>query len=252
MNLKKSIILFVLSLITATQFVFPVETQRLEVDFADPGILKATVNTLPRFNTAIVLPKGKRARVIAIGDPDSWIHQSDRRYILLQPRGYGIQTSLTIITDDDCHYFLELSSLKRNPNAPVHSFVTIRDRLPKPEIPKTEGLTNVKIVKHDPPPKPKAEPLPAPSPPSTNRYRIRKKRFGVRQVFDDGTFTYIDISGCRELPGVFVQNGRRKKTRQPVRTSIEGNLLVIHHFLERNERLVLALDRASTAITREG
>lgn len=222
------------------------ESEVLTADFSLDREAVFQVWTSPRFNTTFVLPRGKSAKIIALGDPDAWLHKSDRRYLLIQPKKSGIKTSLTIITGDDRCYYFHLNSLDSRGSIvrKIHSFVMIRDSAGEKEAP-PETLSNVSMVKTEVKAAAETDPL-------DTAYRIRNNVFDLRRVCDDGTFTYLDIPQRRELPGIFLKRGRGKQSTEPVRCRIQGSLAVIHHVLQENECFLLLLAGKKSIICRKG
>jgi type IV secretory pathway VirB9-like protein len=223
------------------------ESEVLSADFSLNRDVVFRVLTAPRFNTTFVLPKAKSARIIALGDPDAWLHKSDRQYLLIQPKKSAITTSLTIITTDDrCYYFhLEAIDARTNRDVKIHSFVLIRDRTEDTKD-TPETLTNVRIVGEE---KKTTEPE---TKTLNSAYRIKHNVFHLRRVYDDGLFTYLDIPPRHELPGVFLKRGRGKSSTGPVRCRMTGSLMTVHHCLKEKERFVLILSGKKSVIYRQG
>jgi type IV secretory pathway VirB9-like protein len=223
------------------------ESEVLRADFSLNRDAVYCVLTAPRFNTTFVLPQGKNAKIIALGDPDAWLHKSDRQYLLIQPKKSAIMTSLTIITTDDrCYYFhLKAIDVRNSRGIKIHSFVLIRDSTEDTKD-TPESLTNVRIVGEE---KKATEPG---TKTLNTAYRIKHNVFHLRRVYDDGLFTYLDIPERHELPGIFLKRGRGKGSTGPVRCRMTGSLMTIHHCLKEKERFVLMLAGKKSVIYRRG
>jgi hypothetical protein len=222
----------------------PIRSEVLKADFSLDRTVVYRVLTYPRFFTVIQLPASKRAKHILIGDVDAWYHQSDRRYITVQPRAHDIMTSLTIITEDDRFYYFHLVSIEESVReAKIHSLVEIGDRGGGDfRVPGSGQLGNVRLC----------DTGPGDTVRFNHSYRIKHNVFRLQRVYDDGTFTYLEIPAGRELPGIFLKRRRPKKGIEPVRYVVKAGLVVIHHVLKRGEHFILLLSGRRCRIQPKG
>jgi type IV secretory pathway VirB9-like protein len=199
--------------------------------------------------TTVVLPKKRSAKHVVCGDIKAWSLQCDGKFIFIKPLRHSLHTSLTIVTDNNRVYIFNLieQSLKSR-TYEITAKVNIKDEQDNLHLKRDEPhqfskesnptfndyhnhksrLTTAGAVKV--------------------RYRVKKNRFHIEEVYDDGIFTYIYMPHAQVKPAIFIKRGRHK---EPVKYVDNGDRIVVHGVIHKREKLVLVVGNRTSKIVRK-
>jgi type IV secretory pathway VirB9-like protein len=196
-------------------------------------------------HTTLELPSGKKIKHFIIGDQKLWKAESDGKYAFVKPIQAGIETTISIITTDEKMFqftVVEASAIGENSFhkkvkiiyeddepmikrvAPVEA---IASRSPSDEElkEKTDELFNERkidlIKKLD------------------YRFKIKKNKFDIKAVYQDGVFTFIDLSKTQIRPAVFLTTEKEKEKLEPVNFTDDNGIYTIHRILAPGECFIL-------------
>jgi type IV secretory pathway VirB9-like protein len=193
------------------------------------------------YSTTVVLPRGRSVRHVICGDMASWKVISDGQFVFIKPLRLSIQASLTIVTESSRVYIFNLVEASRKTSRyEVTAKVVILDReaLPSPAVTQPARQSQPK----------KPEPVWGRGQLSNTRYKVKRNRFKIKKVFDDGVFTYIYLPKGQYRPAVFVL---RHGKRQPVRCMSRGDLIIIHSLVQEKEKLLLVAGNKTSKIIKK-
>lgn len=192
---------------------FPQDVRIKKVIYQDNNVVPVEGVTF----TTTQIQFGNNERVLDIegGDSAAWMvtyHPELSNMVFVKPTIFDSNTNMTVITNQHAYYF-HLTSNKKDEKERVRSTYALKFIYPEPR--RVQVKTNVK-----------------PAVPSIPRVMNTAYRFsGSPQlvplhVFDDGQFTYFELSANGAVPAVFAVDDKSGK-ESTVNTRRQGQYLVV-------------------------
>jgi len=194
-------------------------------------------------HTTIEIPDGQKIKHFIVGDQKLWKAECDGRYAFVKPIQNGIETTLSIVTTDNHMYqftvteaaavgegnFVKKVKITCEDEEPMIKKVAAERAAPElseKEIQEREEATFLErkmdlLRKLD------------------YSFTIKKNRFQISKVCQDGVFTYIDLSDCQIRPAVFVATDKEKSKLEPVNFTDGDGLYTVHRVLAPGEFFLL-------------
>jgi hypothetical protein len=72
-----------------------------------------------------------------------------------------------------------------------------------------------------------------------SKFKIKKNKFNILAIYQDGVFTYVDLSKTQIRPAVFLTEEKDKEKLEPVNYSDDNGIYTIHRILSPGEFFVL-------------
>ena len=252
--MKKSIIVLLAMGIAA---VLPAKTTDvLKADFTGTNIDNVyQVVTKLGCHTTFELPSNKRIKHFIIGDQKLWKAESDGKYAFVKPIQNGIETTITIVTTDEAMFQFTVAEESSIGETDFHKKVKILFEDEAPMIAPARKSNEISEVSLE---EVRREVEQKMSRQKTsmlknldNNFRIKKNVFGILNVFQDGIFTYIDLSKTQVRPAVFLVNKRDKAKMEPVNFTDEEGIFTIHRVLGKDEFFLLKNGREYSQISKK-
>jgi len=196
------------------------------------------------FATVFELPEGERIRDFVIGDPAGWKAESNGLFGFISPRGPGLQTSLSIITDENRLFVFNLVE---------RSLESVRETTARVKI--TLQSEEFFVNRGEDKPKGEEQGVDGPAPAEREmrrRYKVHGKNFAVTRAGDDGVFAYIWLAKAQDRPALFLLNSKEgeKRVLEPVKYVDKGDYYLVHRRLAfRKERFVLKLGKVEDELS---
>lgn len=196
-------------------------------------------------HTTLELPPGKKIKHFIIGDQKLWKAESDGKYAFIKPIQPGIETTVSIITTDDKMFQFTVAEAAAIGENAFHKKVKIICEDEEPMIKrvapveqgiargssdeeireKTDELFNEKkigLLKS-----------------LDSKFKIKKNKFNILAIYQDGVFTYVDLSKTQIRPAVFLTEEKDKEKLEPVNYTDNNGIYTIHRILSPGEFFVL-------------
>jgi len=216
----KTLILSTAALMIATG----VQAQNNPVSFSTDARIKHVLyeenNVVPIQGvtfTTTQIQFGAKEEVLDIegGDSTAWMvtyHPELSNTLFVKPTILGSNTNLTVITNQHAYYFHLTSNNKIEPN-PSQKTYAVKFEYQAVKQPTRQAL-------------PKANPLVHPKVLNTAYSFSGSPQLVPRHVFDDGKFTYFELSTNGAVPAVFAVDDKNGK-ESTVNTRREGKYLIV-------------------------
>lgn len=188
------------------------------------------VFTKPMASTHIQLEKDERVTVLAMGDTASWITANRDNNVFIKPKYPNISTSATLITTKRDYQFVFRSTSE---NGRWYQRVSFQDPsrmlienqdLERAQVNVTQDLTANAGASSQ-----RGTALVKPEQLNFNYEITGDSNLRPSSVYDDGSFTYIQLRSDQDVPAVFRLIG---KDVELVEFNLRGTALVIPRILE--------------------
>jgi len=195
-------------------------------------------------HTTIELPQGKKIKHFIIGDQKLWKAESDGKYAFIKPIQAGIETTMTVITTDENMFQFTAAEESAIGESDFHKKVKIIFRDDEPLIApiiasrSNEPEMNIEEIQRNIERKLAGQKT-AMLKTLDYKFSIKKNVFKILNVFQDGIFTYIDLSHTQVRPAVFLVNSNDKTKLEPVNFTDQDGLFTIHRILGKDEFFLL-------------
>ncbi|HAT1987236.1 TPA: P-type conjugative transfer protein VirB9 [Legionella pneumophila] len=172
------------------------------------------VHGIPFTTTQIQFAKHERVLDIEGGDTTAWMvtyHPQLEHMIFVKPTMFDSKTNMTVITNQRAYYF-SLTSTKQLEQEPGKKTYALKFEYPEPKVVQPKHMTSNKKVQ------PKV---------LNTAYRFSgSPQLVPRHVFDDGKFTYFELSAQGSVPAIFAVDDQSGK-ESTVNTRREGKYIVV-------------------------
>ncbi len=215
-------------------------TTSLTADFSGANKDRVyNIFTCTGYTTTVVMPEKRSAKHVVCGDVSSWRMECDGKFIFLKPLRHSLHTSLTIVTHTNRVYIFNLiEDSGKSRDYEITAKVNIKD---EPEV-------LVQVNREVKPAGQQEQGFPfSPLKAKNHRYRVKKNRFFVEKVFDDGIFTYIYMPRAQVKPAIFIKRGRGKEA---VKYVDSGDWVVVHTVIQKGEKILLIVGSRRSKIIR--
>ena len=206
-------------------------------------------------HTTFELPSSKKIKHLIIGDQKLWKAESDGKYAFVKPIQNGIETTITIVTTDEAMFQFTVAEESAIGETDFHKKVKILYEDEGPMIaPARKSIkadeVNLEEIRREVEQKMSRQKT-SMLKNLDNKFRIKKNAFGILNVFQDGIFTYIDLSKTQVRPAVFLVNKRDKAKMEPVNFTDEEGIFTIHRVLGKDEIFLLKNGREYSQISKK-
>ncbi|HDV5710276.1 P-type conjugative transfer protein VirB9 [Legionella pneumophila] len=172
------------------------------------------VHGIPFTTTQIQFAKQERILDIEGGDTTAWMvtyHPELSNMIFVKPTQFDSKTNMTVITNQRSYYF-SLTCTKTLEQEPGKKTYALKFEYPQPKVVHTKNTIPNKPVR------PKV---------LNTAYRFSgSPQLVPRHVFDDGKFTYFELSAQGSVPAIFAVDDKQGK-ESTVNTRREGKYIVV-------------------------
>lgn len=172
------------------------------------------VHGIPFTTTQIQFAKQERVLDIEGGDTTAWMvtyHPQLENMIFVKPTMFDSKTNMTVITNQRAYYF-SLTSTKKLEQEPGKKTYALKFEYPQAQPIHTKNTTPNKTIH------PKVV---------NTAYRFSgSPQLVPRHVFDDGKFTYFELSSQGSVPAIFAVDDQSGK-ESTVNTRREGKYIVV-------------------------
>ncbi|HHG8541722.1 P-type conjugative transfer protein VirB9 [Legionella pneumophila] len=172
------------------------------------------IHGIPFTTTQIQFAKQERVLDIEGGDTTAWMvtyHPELSNMIFVKPTQFDSKTNMTVITNQRAYYF-SLNCTKTLEQEPGKKTYALKFEYPQPQAIHTKHTTPNK------PARPKV---------LNTAYRFSgSPQLVPRHVFDDGKFTYFELSAQGNVPAIFAVDDKQGK-ESTVNTRREGKYIVV-------------------------
>ncbi|HAU0932750.1 P-type conjugative transfer protein VirB9 [Legionella pneumophila serogroup 1] len=172
------------------------------------------VHGIPFTTTQIQFAKQERVLDIEGGDTTAWMvtyHPELSNMIFVKPTQFDSKTNMTVITNQRAYYF-SLTCTKKQEQEPGKKTYALKFEYREPKVVHTKYATPNKPVR------PKV---------LNTAYRFSgSPQLVPRHVFDDGKFTYFELSAQGSVPAIFAVDDQQGK-ESTVNTRREGKYIVV-------------------------
>ncbi|HBD7349805.1 TPA: P-type conjugative transfer protein VirB9 [Legionella pneumophila] len=172
------------------------------------------VHGIPFTTTQIQFAKQERVLDIEGGDTTAWMvtyHPELSNMIFVKPTQFDSKTNMTVITNQRAYYF-SLTCTKKLGQEPGKKTFALKFEYPEPKVVHIKNTTPNKPIR------PKV---------LNTSYRFSgSPQLVPRHVFDDGKFTYFELSAQGSVPAIFAVDDKQGK-ESTVNTRREGKFIVV-------------------------
>ena len=194
-------------------------------------------------HTTLELPVGKKIRHFIIGDQKLWKAECDGRYAFVKPIQNGIETTLSVVTTDDHMFQFTVSESAAIGEGNFHKKVKIicEDEEPMikqvvaerqmPEMNEKESREREEVSFQEK----KIDLLKK----LDSNFSIKKNKFSISKIYQDGVFTYIDLSTCQIRPAVFLASSKESSKLEPVNFTDDNGIYTVHRVIAPGEFFLL-------------
>ena len=187
----------------------PTDARIKQVMFQENNVVP--VHGITFTTTQIRFSDNERVLDIEGGDSTAWMvtyHPELANMLFIKPTIFDSSTNLTVITNQHAYYF-HLTSNKKLEQNPTQQTYALKFAYPAPVVNR---------AKPQAPPQPKAV---------NTAYRFSgSPQLVPKHVFDDGQFTYFEISSNGAVPAIFAVDDKSGK-ESTVNTRRQGKYLVV-------------------------
>jgi type IV secretion system protein VirB9 len=217
----KTLLLSMACLLTATGLwaqnnpkPLPTDTRMKQVVYRDNDVVP--VHGVTFTTTQIQFADKEEVLDIEGGDTAAWMvtyHPELSNMVFVKPTQFDSSTNMTIVTNKHAYYFHLISNKRLDKNPEQHTYAlkfNYSQPAPKPTTMKQRTTKTA--------PKPKAV---------NTAYRFSgSPQLVPRHVFDDGQFTYFELTATGSVPAIFAVDDASGK-ESTVNTRREGKYLVV-------------------------
>lgn len=192
----------------------PQDVRIKQVVYRDNDVVP--VHGVPFTTTQIQFAEKEEVLDIEGGDTTAWMvthHPELSNIVFIKPTSFDSNTNMTVITNKHAYYF-HLKSSKQ-----IESLREQQTYALKFSYPENKPRPNINTHRAAPPLQPKVV---------NAAYRFSGSPHLVpKHVFDDGQFTYFELTNTGSVPAIFaVDNANGKEST--VNTRREGKYIVVH------------------------
>lgn len=194
----------------------------------------APVHGIPFTTTQIQFADKEEILDIEGGDTTAWMvtyHPELSNIVFVKPTQFDSDTNMTVVTNKHAYYFHLLSSKNLNPNSKQQTYAL--------KFAYTEAKPKPLVIQHSSPK--------VPSQPKVvnTAYRFSgSPQLVPRHVFDDGRFTYFELTNNGAVPAIFAVDDSSGK-ESTVNTRREGKYIVVQRLAPQ---FTLRQGRISTSV----
>lgn len=219
---------------------FPGDTRMKYVRFEENNVIPLHAVTFT--TTQILFGKNETVMNIEGGDTAGWMvtyHANLPNMVFIKPTVLGSNANITIVTSKHSYYFHAMSNDTLTDDAGQQTYA-IRFTYPEDEAKrkKEEAIAAQKSQREV------INPVKNPEAYNWNYRFSGSAELTPIHVFDDGTFTYFELTKHQAVPAIFAVDDRTGK-EAVVNTRREGNYLVVQRtapqFTLRNGRIVTSV-----------
>ncbi|GGI82566.1 P-type conjugative transfer protein VirB9 [Legionella impletisoli] len=218
--MKKIATILVLSCITAALQAqnnpsnFPTDKRIKQVKFEENNVVPIHGKTFT--TTQIEFAKNERILDVEGGDTTAWmvtVHPELPNMLFVKPTALNSNTNMTVITNQHTYYF-QMSSNKSLEFNPLQQTYALKFTYPAPKVNQSTASSQKNRV----PKEPKAINI---------SYRFSgSSQLVPLHVFDDGQFTYFELSPNSPVPAIFAVDDKSGR-EATVNTRRQGKYLIV-------------------------
>lgn len=192
------------------------------VPFQEHNVVKLKARTFT--NTQILFNPKETVLVVEGGDTAGWMvtfHEHLPYMVFVKPTLFNSNTNMTVVTDKHNYYF-QVTSNQSIENDSVNPIYALQFTYPEEEKAKLEAARRAAVLRNTALSKQHKDPK------TLNwNYRFSGSAELIPQhVYDDGQFTYFELSPTQPVPAVFAVDNKQGK-ESVVNTRRQGQLLII-------------------------
>ncbi|EEZ95947.1 P-type conjugative transfer protein VirB9 [Legionella longbeachae] len=194
------------------------DTRVKHVVFEDNNVVSVDASTFT--STQIVFSKHESILDVEGGDTSSWIvthHNNLPNMMFIKPTTLASNTNMTVVTNKHTYYFHLLSNKELKSDA-VSTLYAIKFVYPAEEQAIWKAKQKEASLKNSKPKNPKTL--------NWNYHFSGNSQIMPAHVYDDGTFTYLELQKNQPVPAIFAVDDHQGK-EAIVNTRRQGNVLVI-------------------------